>query len=108
MKGILLLFVELYSNGPRDSEKFIFADLTKVSVTINSSPNMLYNNGLKSKEICEEVSRFIVKEKNKTQHINLQKSYIEDKIGLLIELRSMADQEMHGSGIRLVNTKDGV
>jgi len=62
MKGILRLVVEPYSNGARDSEKFNFPDLTKVSVTINSSPNMLYN-GLESKDIWEEVSRFIVKKK---------------------------------------------
>ena len=31
-----------------------------------------------------------------------------EKFGLLIDLRSMASQEMHGSGTRLVNTTDGV
>ena len=108
MKGILLLFIEPYSSGARDSEKLIFPDLTKVSVTINSSPNMLYNNGLESKDIWEEVSRSFVKKKNKTQHMNLQKFYTEDKFGLLIDLRSMADQAMHGSSTRLVKTKDGV
>ena len=41
MKGILLLFVEPYNAGASDSEKFIFPDLNKVSVTINGSPNML-------------------------------------------------------------------
>ena len=44
MKGILLLFVEPYNAGAKDSEKSIFPDLKKVSVTINGSPNMLYNN----------------------------------------------------------------
>ena len=32
----------------------------------------------------------------------------EDKFGLFIDLRSMRDQQMHGSELRLVNTKDGV
>ena len=49
-----------------------------------------------------------MKEKYKPQHMNLQKFYTDDKIGLLIDLRSMASQEMHGSGTRLVNTTDGV
>ena len=40
--------------------------------------------------------------------MNLQKFYTENKFGLLIDLRSMASQEMHGSGIRLINTTDGV
>ena len=40
--------------------------------------------------------------------MTLKKFYTEDKFGLLIDLRSMASQEMHGSGTRLVNTTDGV
>jgi len=49
-----------------------------------------------------------VKEKNKTENMNLTKFYTGDKFGLLIDLRSMASQAMHGSGTRLVNTTDGV
>ncbi|KAL9962155.1 hypothetical protein ACROYT_G031234 [Oculina patagonica] len=108
MKGILLLFIEQYNKGARSSEKYINPDLTKVSVTVNGSPNMLYNNGIEGMDIWEEVKRFFMKEKNKTQHMTLQKFYTEDKFGLLIDLRSMADHSMHGSGTRLVNTKDGV
>ena len=40
--------------------------------------------------------------------MNLTRFYTDDKFGLLIDLRSMADQSTHGSGTRLVNTKDGV
>ena len=40
--------------------------------------------------------------------MNATKSYTENKFGLMIDLRSMADHSMHGSGTRLVNTKDGV
>ena len=40
--------------------------------------------------------------------MTLQKFYAEDKFGLLIDLRSVASQEMHGSGTRLVNSTDGV
>ena len=108
MKGILLLFVEPYTAGTRDSEKYIFAALKKISVTVNGSPNMLYNNGIESQDIWSEVSRFFMKEKYKPQHMTLEKFYTKNKFGLLIDLRSMASQEMHGSGTRLVNTTDGV
>ena len=50
-KGLLLLFVEPYTAGTRDSEKYIFPDIKKISVTINGSPNMLYNNGIESRDI---------------------------------------------------------
>ena len=108
MKAILLLFVEPYSPGACDSEKYIFPDLTKVQVTINGSPNMLYNEGIVSTDLWAEASRFFVKEKNKTEHMNLKLFLAGDKFGLLIDLRSMADRTMHDSGTRLVNTTDGV
>ena len=108
MKGVLLLFVEPYTAGTRDSEKYIFPDLKKISVTVNGSPNMLYNTGIESQDIWLEVSRFFMKEKSKPQHMTLEKFYTGNKFGLLIDLRSMASQEMHGSGTRLVNSTDGV
>ena len=106
MKGILILFVERYTAVARDSEKYIFPDLKKVSVAINGSPNMLYNNGIECEDAWRQVSRFFMKEKHKFQHMTLQKFYTEDKYGLLIDLCSMARQQMHGSGTRLVNTTD--
>ena len=108
LKAILLLFVEPYTAGTRDSEKYFNPDQLKVSVTVNGSPNMLYNSGIKGKDIWAEASRFFVKTKTKTHHMNLTKFYTDDKFGLLIDLRSMADQALHGSGTRLVNAKDGV
>jgi len=69
---------------------------------------MLYNNGIEGKNMWEEARSFFVKEKNKTEHMNLTKFYTGDKFGLVIDMRSMADQSMHGSGKRLVNTTDGV
>lgn len=38
MKGVLLLFIEPYTGGTSDSQKYIFPDLKKVSITINGSP----------------------------------------------------------------------
>ena len=108
LKGILLLFVEPYTAGGRDSKKDIYPDLTKVSVTMNGSPNMLYNNGIEGKDFWEEAYRFFKPKNNKNPFIDLIKFYTKDNFGLLIDLRSMSDQSLHGSGTRLVNTKDGV
>jgi len=40
--------------------------------------------------------------------LNLKLFLAGDRFGLLVDLRSMADRSMHGSGVRLVNTTDGV
>ena len=108
MKAILLLFVKPYTAGARDSEEYVFPDLKKTLVTINGSRNMLYNNGIEGEDAWRQASRFFMKENNKPQHMNLNKFYSKDRFGFLIDLRSMASQEMHGSGTRLVNTTDRV
>ena len=40
--------------------------------------------------------------------MNMQKFYAKNKFGLLIDLRSMSSQKIHGSSTRLVNTTDGI
>jgi len=39
--------------------------------------------------------------KNKTEHMDMTKFYTGDKFGLVIDMCSMVNQEMHGSGTRL-------
>jgi len=108
LKAILLLFAEPYTAGKRDSEKYVFPDLKKVKVTINGSPNILYNEGIVATDLWRESRRFFVRKKNKTEHMNLKRFLAGDRFGLLVDLRSMADRSMHGSGVRLVNTTDRV
>ena len=40
--------------------------------------------------------------------MNATKFYTGDKFVLVIDMRSMADKSMHGSGTRIVNSTDGV
>ena len=69
---------------------------------------MLYNNGIEGKDFYEEAYRFFKPKNNKKLFIDMKKFFTNDNFGLLIDLRSMRDQSLHGSGTRLVNTKDGV
>jgi len=79
--------MELYFTGTRDSEKFIFPNLIKVSVRINGSLNMLYNEII----ICTDLWAF-VKEKKMRFFLTA------NKFELLIDLRSIMDRSMHGRG----------
>ena len=110
LKAILLLFIEPYTAGARDSEKYFNPDITKVGVTVNGSPNRAYNNGIEGKDILGEISRFFANRKGKN-NMTFTKFYTDqgtdNKFGLLIDLRSMEGNTMHGSGNHLVNTKDG-
>lgn len=46
LKMVLLLFVEYYTAGARDTENCLNPDNTKMSVAINASPNRIYNSRL--------------------------------------------------------------
>ena len=51
LKAILLLFIEPFAAGARDSEKYFNPDITIVHVTINGSPNRIDNNGINGKDM---------------------------------------------------------
>ena len=108
LKGIFLLFIVPYTAGARDSENYLNPDITKVSVTINGSPNRAYNEGITGIDMWNEVSRFFGTKSGGKPNMNLTKYLTDNKFGLFIDLRSMADTTMHGNGQLLVNTKDGV
>ena len=105
MKGFLLLFYEPYAEGARDSEKTLNPDITQVKVTVNGIPNKVYSQGKKSRDMWEEVNRRFGKE---ISSITPSDFFAGDRFALFIDLRSMKDNELHGSGLRLVNTKEGV
>ena len=108
LKGILLLFIVPYTAGARDSENYLNPDITKADVTINGSPNKLYNEGISGIDMWNEVSQFFGTKSGGRSNMSLTKYLTDNKFGLFIDLRSMADTTMHGNGQRLVNTNDGV
>ena len=75
---------------------------------MNGSPNRLYNEGIKGIDMWNEISQFFGKKGDSRSNINLTKYLTDNKFGLFIDLRAMADTTLHGSGQRLVNTNDGV
>ena len=93
--------------GALVSEKYINPDITKVSVTVNGSPIKIYNNGIDAKNLWLEISLYF-QPKEVPSKIDLIRFYADKKLRLFIDLRSMADTKMHGSGVRLVNTTDSV
>ena len=105
MKGLLLLFYEGYVGGARDSEKTFNPDITEVKVTVNGIPNKIYSQGMKTRDFWEEIFRRFGKENSSLDATDF---YAGDRFALFIDLRSMKENNLHGSGLRLVNTKEGV
>ena len=109
LKGILLLFISPYTEGNRDSEFYFNPDITKIKVTVNGVPNRVYNEGISGSDMWKELTRhFNPSPKSGRPNMTLAKYLTDNKFGLWIDLRSMADTIMHGNGQRLVNTQDGV
>ena len=117
LKGILLLFINPYTAGARDSENYFNPDITEVKVTVNGVPNRVYNEGISGADMWNELTRFFGTHTRTRVHgtpargtpnMNLTKYLTGNKFGLWIDLRSMADTNLHGNGQRLVNTQDGV
>ena len=87
-------------------------DITNVKVTVNGTPNRVYNEGISGSDMWNELTRYF----NPRGHtpnggrpnMTLTKYLTGNKFGLWIDLRSMADTTLHGNGQRLVNTQDGV
>ena len=117
LKGILLLCINPYTAGARDSESYFNPGITKVKVTVNGVPDRVYNEGITDKDMWNELTRYFKPQGHTHKrgqpyaggwpNMTLTK-YLTDKFGLWIDLRSMADTTMHGNGQRLVNTQDGV
>ena len=102
MKGLLLLF---YEGGARDSEKTFNPDITEVKVTVNGILNKIYSQGMKTRDFWEEIFRRFGKENSSLDATDF---YTGDRFALFVDLRSMKENNLHGSGLRLVNTKEGV
>ena len=108
LKGILLLFINKYNPGARDSEEYFNPDINKVKVTVNGVPNRVYNEGISGRDMWNELTRYFNPHTGGWPNMTLAKYLTANKFGLWIDLRSMADTTMHGNGQRLVNTQDGV
>ena len=106
MTGILLLFTENPTEGTRDSEKFVNPYITSVKINIDRVPNMLYSKGMLPTDQWESIKQRFPR--SLESEITETKFYTEDKFALWIDLRSHADNEIHGSGLSLKDTRDGV
>ena len=60
---------------------------------------------MKTKDLWEEIFRKFGKENSSMTET---KFYARGRFGLFVDLRSMRNNNLHGSGLKLVNTKDGV
>ncbi|KAK3747203.1 hypothetical protein QZH41_004130 [Actinostola sp. cb2023] len=103
MSGILMLFTEAYAVGARDSEKFVSPHITQVNVNVDGMPNKLFSKGMQPTDFWNSIRSRLGETDNITP-----KDFYSDKFALWIDLRTFADNKIHGNGLLLNSTKDGV
>ena len=104
MTGLLFLFTAPFTAGTRDSEKFVNPDITSVKIDIDGAPNMLYSRGM----IPTDLYKSILQRSTGDTSVKEKDFYTNDKFALWIDLRTHSDNNIHGSGLALRDTRDGV
>ena len=104
MTGILCIFTEAHTAGTRDSEKFVNPDIKSISINVDGVPNRIFSKSMVPSDAWENIKNHTggsgsMKEKN---------FYTSNKYALWIDLRTYPDNDVHGGGLTLNNTRDGV
>ena len=114
LKGILVLFEE-EKPYTRDTGKFYNPKIQKVSVTVEGKLNQLYSQGMRSFEQYDETHKYFAEGKLANE---VQKSvqlydlsvgeYLTDKYALWLDIRTIDENELHGTGRQIGNTSVGI
>ena len=107
MKGLMLFFVKVYAAGPRNAEEFIMPLVTDVSVTIDGVPHKLFSDGMKSTDLWKSIKQKVGYDKRLHRHFKEQ-DFHNDKFALWVDLRASPDNWLHGDGLIVERSKDGV
>ena len=94
-----------------DSEEFYNTEVEKVKVTIEGNPNSVYSQGLVRSEVYDEAKRFFGRKATTTDasNDNLSKlEFLKNKYAIVIDLRTVNDENTVHSGRKLIGTQSGV
>ena len=101
MKALILLFTK---KDAGDSEEFTYPGLTRVNVTVEGNPNDLYSEGLASRDMYDE---FEARRFFGSSYVSRRKFYT-DKLACVIDFRTVDDENVSGSGRKLIGTQAGI
>ena len=119
MKGILMLFEEPGAAFKRDTETFYNPEIQKIEVTIEGVPNQLYSQGMRPYQQWDEAKKFFAAGNKRHPEVGMIAKdlamadvslgeFLTTKYALWLDLRTSDDDQLHGSGRRVVNTSEGI
>ena len=119
LKGVLLIFTKERSatKFARDTEEFYNPRISKIEITVEGVPNELYAQNMEYRHQYDEIVKHFAEDRSKEAG-SIQKdlqlhnvdiaSYYTDKYALWLDVRTIDDNRLHGSGRRLENTSEGI
>ena len=116
MKGILMIFEDPERTS---TETFYNPKIEKVEMTIEGVPNQLYSQGMRAYQQWDEINKFFAltsKRNKETDKIAKElyftnttlEKYLTDNYALWLDLRTVDDNTLHGSGRRVENASEGI
>ena len=85
--------------------------MNKVNVTVEGNPNDIYSNGLAKRDMYREAVRFFGSstcEKYLGSKCVSGRKFYTDKFACVIDFRNVDDENVSGSGRKLVGTQAGI
>ena len=119
LKGVLLIFMKERSATKfnRDTEDIFNPKITNVEVTVEGSPNELYAQNMEYRHQYDKIMKHFgegrlkdtraIQKDLQLHNVNIA-SYYTDKYALWLDVRTIVDNRLHGSGRQLENTSEGV
>ena len=108
MKALVLLFTK---KDAGDSEEFVFPELKRVNVTVEGNPNDIYSEDLAKRDMYREAVRFFgssTREKYLGSKCVSRRKFYTNKFACVIDFRTVDDENVSGSGRKLIGTQAGI
>jgi hypothetical protein len=103
LSHIIILAIDGEDRKPfARKEVFKNLDVTKVNVKIEGKPNQLYAEGIFTENTWDQITRLF--------HENGVSigEFLTEKYALCLDLRPSTDEQLHGNGIELRSTTEGL
>ena len=103
--------VTVHKKGCRRQRRIRVPKLTKVNITVEGNPNDIYSNGLAKRDMYREAVRFFgpsTCEKYLGSKCVSRRKFYTNKFASVIDFRTVDDENVSGSGRKLVGMQAGI
>ena len=104
MRAIVMLFTK---KVPLGSEEFIYPNVESMKITIEGVPNSIYSQGIPMSRFYEEACRLFGTH-GKNERALTSREFYKNQFALVVDIRTLNDSNVTGTGRKLVNTQSGI